>query len=324
MTPIKKVWIFGVGGVGGYFGVKIAHTIGKIGKNGHEVYFVARGDHLKAIKSDGLTLVTAEQTITAAPTAATDDVDNIPHPDLVLLCVKSYDLQNALCTIQPKVKRDTLILPLQNGVDIHERVRSTLKTGIVLPACVYVGTCIDQPGVIRSNGGDGKILWGKDPELSEFKPQRVIDYFETVGINHKYADDPFPAIWEKYIFIAAFALTTVYFNLPLGEVLTRSKPKKVLQSIMEEILQLAKQKKIVVKKTLIEDSIAKADQFPVQTKTSYQRDIEVKGELNEGDLFGETIIRQGRQLGIFTPVTEYVHTQIQRRLKEIRDGKNHC
>lgn len=197
MAPIKKVCVFGVGGVGGYFGGKIAQAIGQMNDPGYEIYYIARGEHLNVIKKDGLRIVTPDQTI--------------------------------------------------------------------------------------------------------------------VGINFEWADDPFPAIWEKYMFIAAFGLISAQSGKTLGEIMADTQLKNQIKSIMTEIFLISKQKGIGLPDDIIERSIAKADNFPFETKTSYQRDIEQKGSINEGDLYGGFITRQGQALGVPTPATQTVYAQIQQK-----------
>ena len=309
MGEIKRICIFGTGGVGGYFGAGIAACLNK--NKDREVYFIARGEHLDAIRSDGITLVTPEETIHAAPSMATDDIEQIPGPDLIFLCVKSYDLNQAVEMIRGKVDEETIILPLLNGIDIYERIRTVLKTGIVLPACVYVGTHIDRPGVIHQNGGDGKILFGKDPGKHVFDGKALFHFFENIGIRYQFAEDPFPAIWEKFMFIAAYGLVTAHTGKTVGEVFADDASKECLRRVMEEIAAIAKRKSIVLPENIIPNSIARGEQFPFDTKTSYQRDVEQVGRRNEGDLFGGAIIRQGRMLGIPTPATESLYAGLE-------------
>jgi 2-dehydropantoate 2-reductase len=314
MIPIKKVCVFGVGGVGGYFGAKIAAAINKMSETGFEVYFIARGKHLKAIEAHGLTVVSPERTLHVRPTIAVDDIRRIPPPDMILLCVKCYDLAQALAAMQSQVKKNTPIIALLNGVDIHDRIRAELSMGVVLPACVYVGTHIDHPGVIHHSGGDGKILFGQDPDKQDFSTDQIKRYFENVGIAYDFAHDPFPVIWEKYMFIAAFGLVTAHTGKSVGQVAADKESEKLLRSVMLEIVSIAEKKKIRLPEDIISNSIAKANRFPFSAKTSYQRDIEQKGYLNEGDLYGGTIIRQGQALGIPTPVTERIYSQIQKEI----------
>lgn len=310
MTTIQNVCVFGVGGVGGFFGAKMADAVTKMNGTGIKIYFIARGEHLDTIQSKGLTLKTSETTVNCRPFMATDDMTHIPSPDLILLCVKSYDLQNALAAIKPSINEDTILLPLLNGADIYDRIRQTIQTGTVLPACVYVGTHIASPGVIQQSGGDGKILLGNDPQKLNFSPQMVIDFFEAVGIDYRWQEDPFPDIWGKYLFITAFGMVSVYKNQSVGQIMDDDESRSLLKSIVQEIFSIATSKGVQLNEDIVQQTIAKGTRFPFETKTSYQRDVEHKGRLNEGDIYGETIIRLGKSLGVPTPVTQRIHQQI--------------
>jgi 2-dehydropantoate 2-reductase len=311
---IHTVCIYGTGGIGGFFGAKIAHTCNHDLTLDYDCFFVARGDHLKAIRQNGITLISDQKTIIGVPSAATDKMDDLPDPDLIFVCVKSYDLDGAVKAILPKVHENTIILPLLNGADIYERIRKNVAIGIILPACVYVGTHIQSPGVIYQSGGDGKILFGTDPQNERFDPQPVTDFLDVMQINYQWRSDPFPDIWSKYLFIASFALVTVFFNKTIGEVAADPKATQTAREIMEEIHAIASVKGIQLPENIVTKQLAMAARFPYETKTSYQRDVESKGRVNEGDLYGGTILRQGAELGIPTPVTRSVYSAIQDRL----------
>ena len=312
-STIEKVCVYGVGGVGGYFGSKIAYAITESPGREYRSYFIARGAHLEAIKRDGIRVVSPDRTLVGKPNQATDDIAQIPDPDLILICVKSYDLDNVVKYIEPKVKETTIIIPLLNGANIYDRIRAHLSTGIVLPACVFVGAHIEKPGVILQNGGDGRILFGKDPRHNTFDPHTVISAFSDFGITCQWNENPFPAIWSKYIFIASFGLVTVYTGKCLGEIMEDTTAKKYVHEIMQEIFTIAQAKGITLPSDIIERSIYKAKDFPYDTKTSYQRDVELKGKINEGDLYGGTIIEEGKSSGIPTPVTGLIYSEIQSR-----------
>lgn len=133
---LNTIWIYGVGGVGGYFGGKIAYQAAHETDSDKRVFFLARGEHLKAIRQNGLILNTAEHNgMMYIPFQVTDSIEAVPDPDLCLLCVKSYDLDSTVRSLAGKVKDQTIVIPLLNGIDIYERVRTILKAGIVLPAC---------------------------------------------------------------------------------------------------------------------------------------------------------------------------------------------
>jgi 2-dehydropantoate 2-reductase len=312
---IKDIVVFGLGGVGGFFGGKIACRLDREKDETRGVFFVARGPHLEKIRKDGLVLNTADgNQMVCRPALATDNMEDIPRLDLCLICVKSYDLEGALRALGPKVGDDTVLLPLLNGVDVYERVKAGLSRGIVLPATVYVGTHIERPGVVTQQGGEGIILLGKDPCFPDFNPGRVTDFLSLMEIKFKWIDDPFPAIWEKYVFIAAFGLVTACSGKTLGEVASDSEWRKQTEGVMREIVRIAERRQIALPAGIVGDSLEKANNFPYETRTSYQRDIETKGNLNEGDLFGRTILRMGLELKVPTPVTRSLYSKIERRL----------
>jgi 2-dehydropantoate 2-reductase len=316
---LDSIWVYGVGGVGGYFGGKIARAVAARGPSPGKVFFIARGPHLEEIRKKGLILNTSDQMgMICKPEQATDNADELPFPDLCLICVKSYDLDHVVRKLTDKIKNETVVIPLLNGVDIYERVRSILHRGVVLPACVYVGTHIEEPGVVTQKGGDGTILCGADPAVPGLDYGPVVQLLGEAGISFQWRDDPYAAIWEKYIFIAPFGLVTALFRKTLGEVFGDQALRELVRSIMTEIALLARKKGIELAEDVVDTSLAKAGNFPFETKTSFQRDVETKGRRSEADLFGGTIIRTGKALGIETPVTRSVYVRLQRAMRRPR------
>ena len=310
LLKIKRVCIYGTGGVGGYFGGKIAEAINNDKSKGSEIYFIARGQHLDAIRRHGILVKMPDRTISAKPDLATSDISEIPAPDLILLCVKSYDLDQAMTSIKTVTNDNTVIIPLLNGIDISTRIRKILDKGIVLPACLYVGTSIESPGVINQKGGNGIIIFGSDKQNPGYSAENVKAFFKETGIKYEWHDDPLPSIWEKYIFIAAFGLISAYTGTTLGTIMKTDEHRSMVQGIMEEIYAISKRKSIDLPKDIVLKSMNKAYDFPYEARTSYQRDVESKGRLNEGDLYGGTIIRAGIALGVPTPITESVYRQL--------------
>ncbi|MFA5367272.1 MAG: 2-dehydropantoate 2-reductase [Dehalococcoidia bacterium] len=311
-SGIKRICVFGVGGVGGYFGGRLAHNMHGGKGRGYEIYFIARGPHLNAVRIHGLKVITPTKTFIARPTLAVDDIRRIPTPDLVLLCVKSYDLDTAVRKIKSNMNDNTVIIPLLNGVDIYDRIRAQIENGIVLPACAFVGTHIQSPGVIKQNGG-GTLTFGKDPRHPDFAARNVIELFKRMDVNFTWNDDPFSAIWEKYIFIAAFGLVSVHTGKTLGEIMEDAESRENVRSIMMEVAALARAKGISLPANVVEESLAKANKVPHDTKSSYQRDVESGKRSNEGDLYGGAIIRMGEELGVATPVTASIYSEIQKQ-----------
>lgn len=302
----KTIGIIGVGGVGGYFGGKLCHFAAN--QDNLDVCFVARGKHLACIRESGLLLSTADEgDIICRPTMATDNCNALPQLDYCLLCVKEYDLRNVLRQLQSKISPNTLIVPLLNGIDIYERVREMVDQGIVFPACVYVGTHIERPGKVTQMGGACKILLGRDPHHPEVNAGPLLELFDQGQIKYEWLDDPYPEIWKKYVFIAAFGLVTARYDKCLGQIMESEELRRQTQDIMKEIVSLAKAKGVELPPEVVGESLAKADNFPYETKTSFQRDYELANKPDERDLFGGTILRLGTALGISTPTTEHLH-----------------
>ncbi len=140
------------------------------------------------------------------------------------------------------------------------------------------------------------------------------------------AHRPYPDIWSKYLFIAAFALVTVFFNKTIGEVAADPKATQTAREIMEEIQAIASARGIGLPEQIVTKQLTMAARFPYDTKTSYHRDVTSKKRLNEGDLYGGTILRQGAELGISTPVTRSVYSAIQKRLSadQPHNGTGHA
>lgn len=308
-----KICFFGVGGVGGYFGTLVTKKF----TEKHDVFFIARGLHKDAINAQGLTLKKSggEELINVSPKLCTDTVRDLPVCDIVVLSVKAYDLEHAASEIAKISNENTLILPLLNGVDIYERIRTQISTGVVLPSCVYVGTHIESPGVIYQKGGSCKISLGKDPMYPEIYPETLLSLLKDSSIDFDWEDQVQTSIWSKYMFIAAFGLVTAAYGKTLGEILSDPELSELTKSIMIEIEQIAKKLNIPLDTDIVETSFLKAKGFPYETKTSFQRDVELKGKTNEGDLFGGTLIRYGKELDVATTNTETVYDTLLKKFE---------
>ncbi len=302
-----NIAVVGIGGVGGYFGGKLTH-LREIDPSVN-IIFVARNQHLKEIQVHGLLLDSQEGKRVCLPTRATDAISELPLLDYCLICVKGYDLDRVLLQLKDKITSSTVVLPLLNGFDIYDRVRRVIKTGYLHPACVYIGTHIEKPGVIKQSGGACTIILGKDPARKD-ENTTLLKLLDLATIKYTWRPDPFPDIWGKYIFIAPFGLVTAKFDLSIGEVLKSGEPLDIAKSIMEEVAALAKGKGIDLPVNIVEDTIAKASKFPYETRTSFQRDFGLKDKPDERDLFGGSIIRVGKELGVPTPVTEGIYASL--------------
>ena len=312
---MRDIAVIGVGGVGGFFGAPIAHNAGGDGAGPAQVFFVARGPHLNAIRTNGLTLTTTDGRLTACrPCLATDHIEELPPLDLCLVCVKCFDLDTVLLRLRPCLHEESLVLPLLNGAAIYERVRRRISTGTVFPACVYVSTKIAAPGVVEQIGGQGAFLFGPDPQRPDTDLGPLCAFLEQTGVKALWAEDPYPAIWQKYIFVAAFGLVTAHLNKTLGEVMADDDARALLHRVTSEIVAVAQALDVALPDGIIDDALALAYEYPFDQTTSYHRDVAEGRNENEGDLFGGTILRHADALGIPVPATRSVYEAIERRL----------
>jgi len=296
-----NIGIIGVGGVGGYYGSKLCKLISA---KDAKVYFIARGPHLAAIRRNGLSVKTAtEGDWTSHPTLATDEFNDLPALDVCLVCVKSFDLQQAAQRLRPCIGDATAIIPLLNGIDIYERMRRELDLGLIYPACTYIGVHIAAPGKIYQGGGDCKILFGCDPRAAEVAPQHLFALFDQCGIGYECRQNIEAALWRKYIFIAGFGMVMACFDKTLGQVMETPQLSRYVQGLMKEIAILAECKGLNLPADVVAETYRHGGDFAYEAKTSFQRDFEKENRLDERELFADTILRMGRQMGIETPVT---------------------
>jgi 2-dehydropantoate 2-reductase len=307
-----NVCVIGVGGVGGYFGGKIAHAFSSHSNFSVNVFFVARGKHLGAIREKGLIVKSPEfGAITCKPALATEKISELPQIDFFLIAVKGYDLMEAAASMEDHVKETTVILSPLNGADIQERLRTKIHTGRILPSCVYISSYIEEPGVVVT-GKPGKIIFGRDPAHPNDTPHELFNLFQKASIDYEWKEDANPAIWEKYIFIASFSLISAYSDRALDEILEEPSLKKEVIGIMNEINAIALKKKIQLPDGIVDLSLKKALMFPPGTQTSLQRDISQKKGKTELELFGGTILHLGKELGIPTPTTRKICQKLER------------
>ncbi|MCE5262498.1 MAG: 2-dehydropantoate 2-reductase [Deltaproteobacteria bacterium] len=303
-----RIAVVGIGGVGGYFGGKVA--LRYAGSAEHRVVFIARGAHLAAIRKEGLLLKTVEGDFRVTPDLATDDAAAAGPCDLVLVCVKEYALDEAASAIAPLLHEKTVVIPLLNGVDIAERLRSALPRGVILSGCVYISTFIEAPGIVRQVGGTCQLFFGPDDGNAEpFRPLETL--LKDAGIKAELTDRIGVHLWTKYLFVSPMAGVTSLMAKPFGAVMADGKGKAMVRGLMEEIGRLAEAKGITLPAGCVEEALVKVARFPYETKSSMQLDYE-KGGRTEVDLFIGYAVRAGRALGIPVPL----HEELYRALKK--------
>lgn len=308
----KHIVVVGLGGVGGYFGFKI-NQANEVSEK-YMVSFVARGETYEKVKENGLTLLSPEHSNPQThPNVIVQNIGDIKNPDLVLICVKEYDLENVCKQLQPVINEDTILLPMMNGADIYDRIRTIIPDHTVLPTCVYVASHIKERGTVEHKGNAGKIIVGRDPEHFSTPVEWVTDLLNESKIEFDFKDNSLTAIWTKFIFIASFGLVTAKHNSSMGAVCTDEHQKKEATGIMNEIQLIAAKKGIDLQEDIIRATFEKASTFPLETPTSLQLDINSGKKENELELFAGAVLKYGAEVGVETPFTQKIYMEIKEK-----------
>lgn len=309
MTKIKII-IAGIGGVGGYFGGLLAKHF--YGNENVEISFVARGKHLKEIKKNGLKVIQGEKEFIAKPHIATDDPTEIGIADLIIVCTKNFDLETIIQKIQPCIDQDTIILPLLNGVDGHEKIKNILPNNLVLEGCVYIVSRLKQMGVIENSGNMQTLYFGIDHFENE-KLQLFENLFKEANIEAILSKNISKIVWEKFIFISSIATATSYFDKCIGEILADKELLEIITSLIEEVKQVAKEKQIVFSKDITEKVLNKLKTLPFETTSSMHSDFKNKKANNELESLTGFVLREGKKYNIATPTYLKAYIELKKR-----------
>jgi 2-dehydropantoate 2-reductase len=302
MNEIKQVCIYGLGGVGGFFGGQMGLAAEQGRTPGCSVSFIMRGAHLAAVQEKGLTIIVeGSETVTVRPAFAASTLAEIPKPDLILLGLKSYHLPEALQAIKPFVDADTIIMPLLNGFNIYDRLRAVLPDPIILPSCCYIVAKIEAPGVIWNNGGLTRIISGLDSARRDYDGKSIQTYLRQVGLDLEWHDDPWPKIWEKYLFIAGMNLVDTDYKI-LGQAdMPEDTLRERYHQVVGEMVQIARKMDVQLENDIVDRISNRCIRQPLQQTTSFQRDLLGAGKNTEVELFGPALLRRGEELGVDTP-----------------------
>ena len=304
-----KIAVVGIGGVGGYYGGKLAHYW--TSRANVKVIFVARGQHLEQIQKHGLKLMTKEGDFTVTPSIATANPEDMGPLDLVIFCVKSYDLETSRGIFRNNFNERTVFLPLLNGVDNAEKLRSFFREGRVLNGCVYISAHIVAPGVVEQTGGSCQLFFGSEDGNAK-------DYLEIehilvdAGIKAELKPNIEEVIWEKYIFISPLASVTSLLGEPFGAVMEKKESRDVTEGLVRELERIARAKGVNLAKNIVDITLDKVRAFPYETKSSMQVDFE-KGKKTEIEAFTGYAVKAGKELGVDIPLHQMVYQKLKKR-----------
>lgn len=297
-----KFLVMGSGGVGGYFGAKLS-------KAGEDVWFIARGKHLEAMKLHGLKVQSAQENLTIPPDKISATVADAGKVDVVLFCVKSYDTESASLQISPVLHKDTIIIDLQNGIDNEARIQQNITLGTVYGGVAYIYSTVTAPGEITRFEGPVKIVFGPlDNQLSD-SARKIHQTFMKAGINTDLSLNIEQELWKKFIFITGASGATALARLPLGELLAHPETRTLIMAIMEETLAIARAKRVVLDLNLIDTFFDTLGKFRNDTRSSLYYDL-VNGKPMEVESLAGAVVRMGEQLDIPTPIQKTIYASL--------------
>lgn len=293
-----NIVVFGAGGVGGYFG-------GKLAQEGNDVTFIARGKHLQAIKSNGLLIKSIQGDFKVHP-KVTDDVTNIKNPDLVILGVKSWQVEDVAVQLKPIIREHTMVLPLQNGADNADKLKAVLPHENVLAGLCKIVSRVESPGIIDHFAFDPEIVFGEYDNENSKRVQNLSMLFDNAGIKNKVSEDIHLDIWKKFLFIATVSGIGALTRVEFGAMRDDEHIRQIMYQTANEIVAVANAKGIALTNDDIEMILKIVDNLNAKTTASMQRDI-MDGRPSELDNFNGYIVRQGKELHITTPANSFTY-----------------
>ncbi|GHC53676.1 2-dehydropantoate 2-reductase [Streptomyces flavofungini] len=294
-----KVAVVGTGGVGGYFG-------GRLAEAGHDVGFVARGAHLDALRREGLHVDSPAGDFTVAPARASDDTHDIGEVDVVLLCVKTWQLPPAIAALKPLVGPDTAVVTLQNGVEAPEQVAQEVGRGAVLPGTAKIIAHLDGPGRVRHVGGPGSLAFTEWDNRATPRVERLRAALAGAGVSATVPDDIWAELWAKFLFVVPFGGLGTVTDAPFGVLRSRPGTRRLLAEGMTEIERVARALDVRLPDDIVTRTLDFIDQQPAEGTSSLQRDIRA-GRPSELDAWNGSVVRLGGRTGTPTPVNGYLY-----------------
>ena len=296
-----RIAIVGAGGVGGYFG-------GRLAEAGAEVVFLARGAHLDALRTRGLRIVSPKGDVHLPHVNATPDAEGIRGADVVLFAVKLYDAEAASRVLSVLVRNggpDAVVIPLQNGVEGVDIVSRAVGRAHTAGGTCYVSAVIAEPGVIRHTAMD-QLIFGELDRMRSPRLTRLLDVCRGATFQSTLSNDIQVDIWTKFVRLSVFAGMTSITRAPIGATVRHSELFEMMKAALAEGLAVAHAKGIQVPPSTIEDVATAYRALPPETKASMLEDLE-RGRRLELPWLSGAVVRLGREAGVPTPIHGFIN-----------------
>ena len=292
-----RVAVIGAGGVGGYFG-------GRLAAAGTDVTFVARGAHGDAIRSNGLRIESGHgDAIVDVKTV--EDAAQIGPVDVVIVAVKLWDTQAAAELVRSLLHPETAVISLQNGVSKDDVLRETIGKEHVVGGMAYIAAVIDRPGVIRHTGAIQRLVIGEYGGRSTARVDAFVEACRAAGIDMVLSDDIVRAMWEKFVFLVGLSGVTSVVRQPLGVIRADPHARSLLHALLRETVAVGRAQGVALDPAFADDRLAFCDTLSPATTSSMHGDLE-RGKRLELPWLQGTVVNLGRAAGVDTPVNAFV------------------
>ena len=297
-----RIAVFGAGGVGGYFG-------GRLAQAGEDVVFIARGDHLKAMLTHGLRVDSVKGDFVLKPVKATDDPVQAGIVDVILVGVKAWQVTNAAEAMRPMVGPETFVLPLQNGLEAPTQLAAVLGDQHVLGGLCGLSTFIVGPGHIRHAGAEPFVRFGELDSRPSDRVKRLQKVFKRAGVIAEIPQDIQVALWMKFLFITAWSGVGAVTRTPLGVWRSLPETRQMAESALQEITIVAQARDIALPENAMPMTMNIYDSLPPDITSSMQRDI-AEGRPSELDAQIGAVVRFGKEADVATPLHSLIYNSL--------------
>ena len=296
-----KIAIIGTGGVGGYFGAKLALA-------GNDVAFLARGKHYDALKQYGIKVKSIHGDFEVSKVKVVNSIEQLGVSDLVILGVKAWQVKGLAPQIKQLIHDKTIVLPLQNGVVAFDELNEHIDEKHLVGGLCRIISLISSPGVISHIGVTPTIIFGRydkqvTPELNHLE-----EVIRAAGIQSQLSEDIEAALWRKFIAICVSGLLAVT-KTTYGEIRELQETRTMMRNLLTEIYDLADAKNIQIEADYVEKTMSFFDSFPYDTTSSLTRDV-LDGKPSEIEYQNGTVVKLAKEVGVNVPVNSFVYNCI--------------
>lgn len=294
-----RIAVIGAGGVGGYFG-------GRLALAGEDVTFIARGSHLDAMRRDGLRVLSANGDFVVQPVQATDDAASVGSVDLVMIAVKLWSTDESIATARALMGPSSTVVSFQNGVDAEDKLIAEFGRDRVIGGVANIAALIESPGVVRHNGTMALLQIG---ELDGRRSARI-DAIEAAcrraNFDVKVADDILKSIWEKFVFLASLSAMTTLTRLPIGPLREDADTRALFRQLADEVVAVGRAKGVPLGDGTTEAMFTRLDSLPGTMVASMQGDL-LRGNRLELPWLSGGVVRLGEAVGVATPAHRFAY-----------------